>query len=140
MTEPGASRNGLLASLARAGTSLASLAEYKLLLFANELEAERLWAMRLALRLMMALLAMMACLLFVGALLALALWEWNRWLALIAPALLFFAFGAWAWNAMVTMGAAKPPAFGQTLAELGKDRDALAAFCGGTRQGAAGDD
>ena len=123
-TEPKA---GLLASAARLGISLVSLAEGKVALFANELESERIWLLRLALRLLVAMLALTLAGAFAGLWLVYLLWEWNHWIALLAPVVLFASMGSWFWTAMLDMNAAKPAAFGQTRAELCRDRDALAA-------------
>jgi len=126
------SRPGLLGSAARLGLSIAGLAENKLQLFASEFESERIWLMRLALRLGITLLALTLASLFAGLWLTWLLWDWNHAMAILAPAFLFAMVGIVCWNMMMEMSAAKPPAFEQTRGELQKDMRSLDAFCGGS--------
>ncbi len=107
-----------------------TLAENKLLLFASEFESERIWTMRLALRLAATILALCLAFLFLGAWLTFILWDWHQTLAILVPALIFLGVSALAWRGLLSMYAAKPPAFNQTREELQKDRQALARFCG----------
>ena len=121
-------RSGILSSAARLGISLTSLMESKVLLFANEFETERVWLIRMALRLLVAVAALALACSFAGAWLVYLLWDWNHTLALLAPALLFLALGFAAWNSMLALAESKPAAFGETCEELRRDRAALTAF------------
>ena len=121
---------GLLASVSRLGVTILSLAENKCAIFANEWEAERIWLMRISLRLIIAALAMTLASVFAAGWLVLVLWDWSHSLAILTPCAIFASIGIALWRSSVALLAAKPPAFSMTQEELRKDRDMLDAFTG----------
>jgi len=121
---------GLLASVSRLGVSILALAENKGALFANEWEAERIWQMRIALRMAIAVLALTCASVFAAGWLVLVLWEWNHSVAVLVPCLIFASVGAVMWRSSNALRASKPPAFSMTREELRKDRTVLNAFTG----------
>ena len=121
---------GLLASVSRLGVTILSLAENKIALFANEWEAERIWQMRIALRMVVAVLALTLASLFAAVWLVFVLWDWSRSLAILAPCAIFVLIGAALWRSSLALAAAKPPAFAMIREELSKDRAVLDAFTG----------
>ena len=122
---------GLLASVSRLGITILSLAENKCALFANEWEIERIWLLRISLRLIIAMLAFMLASLFAAGWLVLMLWDWNHSLAVLTPCAIFALIGVALWRSSLALSAAKSPAFSKTREELRKDRAVLAAFNGG---------
>ena len=75
---------GLLVALTRLGVTIFALAENKVTLFANEWEAERIWQMRIALRMVLAVLALTLAGLFAAGWLVLMLWDWSHSFAILA--------------------------------------------------------
>lgn len=121
---------GLLASVSRLGVTMLSLAENKCALFANEWETERIWQMRIALRMVIAVLALTLASLFAAGSLVLLLWDWSPSLAVLAPCAIFAVIGAVLWRSATVLRAAKPPAFNMTRNELQKDCAVFGAFGG----------
>ena len=121
---------GLLASVAQLGSSVLSLAENKFSLFVNEFEAERIWMMRIALRIILAVLALTLASMFAAGWLVVILWDWNHSVAVLAPCAIFALLAAILWRSSNSLRALKPPAFSMTREELRKDRAVLNAFTG----------
>lgn len=121
---------GLLASVSRLGVTILALAENKCALIANEWEAERIWQLRIGLRIVVAILALTLASLFAAGWLVLVLWDWSHSLAVLAPCVIFAAIGAGMWRSSAVLRAAKPPAFSVTRGELYKDRAVLKSFTG----------
>ncbi len=130
-------RPGLMGSAARLGASVIALAESKLLLFANEFESERVWMLRIGLRVAITLLALTLACLFLGLVVVQLLWDWSRTLALATPVAIFLGVAVYGLRTLATLCVDKPPAFAETLAALRRDRNELAAF---GQQGRQGDD
>ncbi len=121
-------RPGLMGSAARLGASAMTLVEGKLLLFANEFESERVWMLRIGLRVALTLLALTLACLFLGLVVVHLLWDWNRTLALATPVAIFLGIAVHGFRTLATLCIDKPPAFAETLAALRRDRIELAAF------------
>ncbi len=118
-------RGGLVASLQRVGASLLGLLQVRLELLGTELREERARVLGLLAWGAAALLLLQTGLLFVG-LLAVAAWgEQHRLLALAAVAGLFIVAGALAWRLACGHLRREDTPFAASLAELGRDRDAL---------------
>ena len=118
-------RAGLIASLQRVGASLLGLLQARLELLGTELREEQARLLGLIAWSAVAFLLLQMGTLFLG-LLAVAAWgEERRLLALAIVAGLFFAAGALAWwLARRHLQRSESP-FAASLAELGRDRDAL---------------
>lgn len=116
--------------MSRLGVSILALAENKGALFANEWEAERIWQIRIVLRMAIAVLALTLASVFASGWLVLVLWEWNHSVAVLAPCVIFASVGAVMWRSSNALRASKPPAFSMTREELRKDRAVLNAFTG----------
>ena len=119
---------GLLASVAHLGSSILSLAENKFSLFVNEFEAERIWMLRIALRMILAVLALTLASMFAAGWLVVILWDWNHSVAVLAPCAIFALIAAILWRPSNSLRALKSPAFSMTREELRKDRAVLKAF------------
>lgn len=121
---------GLFASAIRLGVAILALAENKCAQFANEWEAERIWQLRIALRMVLAGMALMLAGLFAAVWMVWMLWDLNQAIAILTPCAVFSSIGALLWRSSNVLRAAKPPAFEMTRDELRKDRSVLHAFTG----------
>lgn len=122
-----ASRAGLFASLkGLVGTGVALL-QNRLQLFGAELAEERLRLLSLATYGAIALVCLSAGLVFLAAFLTVLLWDSHRLLALGIFSTLFLAAGGVSLALAMRYASAGSNLFAASLAELRKDRDALAA-------------
>jgi uncharacterized membrane protein YqjE len=116
---------GLVGSLQRVGASLLALLQARLELLGTELREEQARLLGLLAWGAIAFLLLQLGTLFLG-LLAVAAWgEERRLLALTVVAALFFAAGALAWWLARRHLRRSDGPFSASLAELGRDREAL---------------
>ena len=118
---------GLMGSVKRLASTLASIVSTRLELLANELQEERLRLTQMLLLCALALFCFGLGVLLLTALIVALFWDDHRFAVLGALTVLYFALGAI--SAMLLRGKAqaKSGLFSASLAELGKDKERLRA-------------
>lgn len=123
---PDAAPPGLLASLRRLAASLLAIGQTRLALLANELEVQKLLALRM-LMLALALLFLAGLGLLLLIVLSALIW-WEHRIAIVACFTVAIIGGALAcWRALLALLNRPEPPFAATLAELRADVDLLKA-------------
>lgn len=125
-TDAGTGRaTGLFASLRNFAATLAMVAQTRLELLANEVEAEKLRLGQMLLFGSIALFCLTVGSVFLAIFVTVLLWDSHRLLALGGLAALFFSFGGAAAVMFRARASAGSRLFAASLAELGKDRQQL---------------
>ena len=117
--------SGLLGSVKRLLSTLASIASTRLELLANELEEERLRLTQMLLFASFALFCFGMGVLLLAAFIVVLFWDDHRLAALGALSVFFFAMGALMAMLLRGKAQARPRLFSASLAELARDKEHL---------------
>ncbi len=116
--------SGLMGSVKRLTSTLISIVATRLELLANELQAERLHLVQMAVLSLLALFSFGMGLLLLTALIVVLFWDY-RITVLAGLCVLFFALGSAMMLLLRNKVSAKPKLFSASIAELTKDKDHL---------------